>query len=167
MTAYSYNGWPASIDAKSLGIVPFVVEGVSFPGGVRSGDVFTVLHHVATEFNRRVEPLETPGCWGWSYRQNRNAANLSCHSSGTAIDCTAPQHPNRVEASKNFTDAQIKALVPVPAEVASRYTITTTPGTTLPPSYTISAVPVTGSSQANDVTLGLNNLGVKTPAGSW
>lgn len=110
MTTYSYNGWPASVDATSIGVAPFTVAGISFPGGVKSGDVHIVLHHVASEFHARVEPLVSPGCWGWSYRQNRNAANLSCHASGTAIDCNAPKHPNGVEAAKTFTDAQIKAV---------------------------------------------------------
>ena len=59
MTAYSYNGWPASVDAASIGVVPFVVAGVPFPGGVKGGDVFTVLHHVAREFHHRVEQLES------------------------------------------------------------------------------------------------------------
>lgn len=117
MSVYSYNGWPASVDAAAIGVIPFEVAGVSFPGGVKGGDVWTVLHHVASEFHRRVEPLETPGCWGWSYRQNRNAANLSCHSSGTAIDCNAPKHPNGVEAAKTFTDAQIKAVHAILSEI--------------------------------------------------
>lgn len=117
MSPYSYNGWPASVDAASLGVIPFAVAGVQFPGGVLAGDVYTVLHHVAAEFHRRVEPLEAPGCWGWSYRQNRNAANLSCHSSATAIDCNAPKHPNGTEASKTFTDAQIKAVHAILSEI--------------------------------------------------
>jgi hypothetical protein len=117
MSATSYNGWPASVDAASIGVIPFAVAGISFPGGVKGGDVWTVLHHVAREFHRRVEPLESPGCWGWSYRQNRNAANLSCHSSGTAIDVNAPKHPNGVEAVKTFADAQIKAVHAILSEV--------------------------------------------------
>lgn len=117
MTVYSYNGWSASVDASAIGIVPLTVAGISFPGGVRGGDVHTVLRHVAEQFHRRVEPLASPGCWGWSYRQNRNAANLSCHSSGTAIDCNAPKHPNGVEAVKTFSDGQIKAVHAILSEI--------------------------------------------------
>ena len=117
MVVYSYNGWPASVDAKAIGVAPFTVAGVSFPGGVRGGDVATVLRYVAEQFNARVEPLESPGCWGWSYRQNRNAANLSCHASGTAIDVNAPKHPNGVEAVKTFSDAQIKAVHAILSEI--------------------------------------------------
>jgi hypothetical protein len=117
MTVYSYNGWPASIDAKAIGVASFVVAGVSFPGGVKAGDVATVLGHVAAQFHARVEHLVSPGCWGWSYRQNRNAANLSCHSSGTAIDCNAPKHPNGIEASHNFTRAQIAEIHRILAEI--------------------------------------------------
>lgn len=117
MTATSYNGWPASIDAKSIGVAPFAVAGIPFPGGVKAGDVATVLGYVAAQFHRRVEPLVSPGCWGWSYRQNRNAANLSCHSSGTAIDINAPKHPNGIEASRNFTKAQIAEVHAILSEI--------------------------------------------------
>lgn len=113
----SYNGWPASTDPTAINVVPFAVAGVSFPGGVRGGDVYVVLHYVAAQFHHRVEPLVSPGCWGWSYRQNRNANNLSCHSSATAIDCNAPKHPNGIEASRNFTRAQTDEIHRILAEV--------------------------------------------------
>lgn len=105
--ARSYNGWPASPSAHSIDIVDLTVHGVQFVGGVRAGDVHTVLGHIADQYHRRVEPLRNPGCWGWAYRQNRNADNLSCHSSGTAIDCNAPRHPNGIEARENYSRRQI------------------------------------------------------------
>ena len=117
MTLYSYNGWPASIDSSAVGVEPFKVAGVDFPGGVRGGDVATVLRYVAEQYHRRVQPLASPGCWGWSYRQNRNANNLSCHSSGTAIDINAPKHPNGIEASENFTARQIDEIHKILAEI--------------------------------------------------
>jgi hypothetical protein len=117
MTLYSYNGFAASIDAPSIGVQPFTVAGVDFPGGVRGGDVATVLRYVATQYHARVQPLASPGCWGWSYRQNRNANNLSCHASGTAIDINAPKHPNGIEASENFTARQIAEIHAILAEV--------------------------------------------------
>lgn len=113
----SYNGWAASTDPAAINVKPLTVAGVDFPGGVKAGDVATVLHHVALQFHGRVERLQSPGCWGYSYRQNRNASNLSCHSSGTAIDCNAPKHPNGIEASQNFTKAQIAEIHKILAEV--------------------------------------------------
>lgn len=95
MTERSYNGWAASSRPNDIGIAPFEVAGINFPPGVRSGHVTTVLRYVAAQYHRRVEPLMTkPGCWGYAYRKNRNADNLSCHASGTAIDINAPLHPN-------------------------------------------------------------------------
>jgi hypothetical protein len=113
----SYNGWPASTDPTRINVKPFAVAGVSFPGGVRGGDVAIVLGHVALQFHKRVERLASPGCWGYSYRLNRNANNLSCHSSGTAIDCNAPKHPNGVEASRTFSRAQIAEVHQILAEI--------------------------------------------------
>lgn len=117
MSTTSYNGWPASTDKASIDVGPLSVAGVEFVGGVRRGDVATVLDYVASRYNTEVEPLVNPGCWGWSYRANRNADNLSCHSSGTAVDCNAPAHPNGIEASANFTAAQIDAIHAILASV--------------------------------------------------
>jgi hypothetical protein len=114
----SYNGWPASTSPAAIDVGPFSVAGVEFVGGVRRGDVATVLHHVLLEFHERVEPLVDPGCWGWSYRPDRNDPNkLSCHSSATAADANAPKHPNGVEAAETFTDAQIKAVHAILSEI--------------------------------------------------
>ena len=91
----SYNGWPASTDKASIGVDKnFAVHDVAFPGGVKAGDVAVVLAYVMEQFHLRVEPLVAGWCWGYNYRQNRNADNLSCHSSATAVDANAPRHPN-------------------------------------------------------------------------
>lgn len=111
----SYNGWTASRDRKAIGVVPFKVAGIDFPGGVKGGDVATVLGYVAEQFHRRVERLVSPGCWGYNYRQNRNANNLSCHASGTAIDLNAPKHPNG--QFPTFTPKQVTAMREILAEV--------------------------------------------------
>lgn len=111
MTTTSYNGWPASENPTDIGVIPLVVHGIEFPGGVRGGDVHTVLEYVATRFHEHVEPLVSPGCWGWSYRPNRNNPNtLSCHASATAVDCNAPKHPNGDPVSRTFTQAQIDGV---------------------------------------------------------
>ena len=102
--ARSQNGWPASPNRADIGVAGFVVAGVSFPGGVVEGDPATVLGHVAQQFHVRVEALRHPGCWGYNYREIEGGADLSNHSSGTAIDINAPRHP--LGASGTFTAAQ-------------------------------------------------------------
>jgi hypothetical protein len=103
----SYNGWPASPDPQAIGVdKTFTVEGVSFPGGVKSGDVSTVLRYVLEQFHHNVEPLVAGWCWGYEYRPNVNdPSTLSCHAAGCAVDANAPQHGNG--ATGTFTAAQV------------------------------------------------------------
>jgi hypothetical protein len=113
----SYNGWAASRTPADIGVIPFVVNGVPFPGGVRSGDVETVFRHLVEQFARRVEALVTPGCWGYYYKQSANSVVLlSCHSSGTAIDVNAPRHPNGKRGT--FTAAQVAQIRAILAELS-------------------------------------------------
>lgn len=105
---YSYNGWYAStaIDTREL-----VVGGVEIvPGILNDDDVYTVLRYVAEQFDKRVESLVPGWCWGYNYRLTTNDSSLSCHASGTAMDLNAPLHPYGVEASRNFSPAQIAEI---------------------------------------------------------
>ncbi|NHA68932.1 peptidoglycan-binding protein, partial [Phycicoccus flavus] len=52
--------------------------------------------------------LYSPGCWGHSYREISGSTTLSNHSSGTAIDCNAPDHP--LGAVGTFSSAQVSAI---------------------------------------------------------
>lgn len=114
--ATSQNGYSAS---PHLTLRPLVVNGVAFAPGIRdSDDVETVLRYVAEQYAARVEPLRSPGCWGWSYRPNKNDPNaLSNHASGTAIDINAPTHPNGVPTARTFSPAQIAEVHRILAEV--------------------------------------------------
>jgi len=100
MAEYAYNGWLASRNPADFGgLEQIVVAGEPFAPGVRAGDVATVLRYVAEQMHNRVEPIYRQGWhdgddWGYAYRQNRNANNLSCHSAGCAIDYNAVKHPN-------------------------------------------------------------------------
>lgn len=109
----SYNGWPANSDPAAIG----VVQNAWFPGGVKAGDVTTVLGYVARQLDARVEPIVAGWCWGWSYRANVNdPSSLSCHASGTAIDWNSPDHPNG--SSGTFTAAQVGEIYAILDEVA-------------------------------------------------
>lgn len=112
----SQNGWRASANLTRR---TFTVRGVEFLGGiVDSDDVESVLRHVLTEFHDRVEHLRNPGCWGYSYRENRNDPNsLSNHASGTAVDANAPAHPNGVATTRTFTPTQISEVHKILTEV--------------------------------------------------
>jgi len=115
--ATSYNGWPASQNPAEINIVKFGDKyGFPFPGGARGGDVHTVLGYVATQLHKRVEPCISGWCWGYNYRANvNNPSTLSCHSSGTAIDWNAPNHPNG--ARNTFTSGQVGVIRQILAEV--------------------------------------------------
>ena len=97
MTEHSYNGWPASRDPGAIGIDhAFTAAGVTFPGGVRAGDVETVFRYLVEQLHKRVERAVQGWCWGYNYRPNtNNPSELSCHASGTALDYNAPRHPNK------------------------------------------------------------------------
>jgi len=120
--ATSYNGWPASPDAGEIGIDSgFIGAGVKFPGGIKGGDVATVLGYVTDQLQARVEQVQVNpdgtgyGCWGYNYRANvNNPSTLSCHSSGTAIDWIAPSHPNG--ASGTFSNSQRATIYDILAE---------------------------------------------------
>jgi peptidoglycan hydrolase-like protein with peptidoglycan-binding domain len=102
----SYNGWTASQNANDFGgISPLVIDGRSFAPGVRNGDVHDLFTHLALWWDGNVEDLNlgSPQAdeWGYNFRLNRNANNLSCHSSGTAIDINATLHPNGKRGTLN------------------------------------------------------------------
>lgn len=100
---YSYNGWPASDNASAIGVntswTP--LPGITFPGGIKSGDVEVVFTYLVVELNK-IEACIKGWNWGWSYRANvNNPSQLSCHASATAIDYNAPNHPNGTSTGPN------------------------------------------------------------------
>lgn len=119
MAITSYNGWIASRSASSIGVDPnFTAAGRKFPGGVKSGDVATVMRYLVEQLNKRVERVDlySPGDeWGWYYKSSANASYLlSCHSSGTAIDFNATRHPNGRRGT--FSATQVVAIRQILAE---------------------------------------------------
>lgn len=57
--------------------------------------------------------------------------------------------------------------VATPTIVSTYYTITMTVASGPPATFTATATPKTGTTQASDSTLTLNNAGVKTPSDKW
>jgi len=104
----SQNGWPVLPSTDSRRDRGFQAGGELFVGGVREGEVSAILGFVAARFDRDVEALKNPGCWGWARRAIRNGTVWSNHASATAIDCNAPEHP--LGARGTFTAAQIRQI---------------------------------------------------------
>lgn len=89
----SQNGWPL-IDSSQLDNSPIPGANVKPVPGILKGDVAWLLRWVGSEFNKRVDPLITPGCWGWNALTPIPGSNIySNHCSGTAIDLNAPHFP--------------------------------------------------------------------------
>lgn len=107
-TPTSQNGWPAHSDRRRIAVETFVRHGVSFPGGVKAGDVATIAAYVVDRFHNEVEKLVPGWCWGWAWRAVRGGASTSNHASGTAWDVNAPRHP--LGKSGTFTPQQIARI---------------------------------------------------------
>jgi hypothetical protein len=104
--AESQNGWP--VDKTGALQDRSAVAGVTFPNGVRRGDVATVLHYVAQRFHDEVQPLRSGWCWGWYVKNIEGSSSISNHASGTAIDLNAPAHP--IGRRGTFTDSEERAI---------------------------------------------------------
>jgi hypothetical protein len=110
MTEKSANGWTASKDPNEIHIKQFLVVGTNIK--LRCNQVCgPVLAAFAAEFHEKVEPIDegTLDDWGYAYRPIRGQTeNLSNHSSGSAIDINASQHPLGKE--NTFKPEQIKVI---------------------------------------------------------
>ena len=95
MMLKSQNGWQASKIRSEIGIESFPIPGTNIKLACAKS-VAPLLVGFAAEFHELIEPIDEGGLddWGYCFRQVRgDAVNLSNHSSGTAIDLNATQHP--------------------------------------------------------------------------
>lgn len=117
----SYNNWIASDDPTAIGIDTAwePIPGHRFPGGIKAGDVETVMTYVVRQLDARVEPIDRDAVkdeWGWFFKASANSPDLiSCHSSGTAFDYNATRHPNGHRGT--FNAAQVAEIRKIQAEV--------------------------------------------------
>jgi len=116
MAAVCYCGWEVSPDGAGIDR-GFSVAGVTFPGGVRAGDVATAFRYLLTQYHARVEALVAGWCWGYSYKENANSpGSFSCHAAGVAVDVNAPLHGNGGSMYEGFTDQQVQQIRQILAE---------------------------------------------------
>lgn len=107
----SANGWPASADPEAIDIVRKRVPGTDLKLRVAK-PVAPLLIGFAAEFHKLVEPIDegkTLDDWGYCYRKVRGSNTVvSNHSSGTAIDLNATEHP--LAAIGTFNDDQVRVI---------------------------------------------------------
>ena len=109
----SYNGWPASKEVESIRIKSYAIKGSTIK--LRCAYFAApLLVAFAESFHELIEPIDegTLDDWGYCFRQVRGSTeNLSNHSSGTAIDLNATQHPlGKVGTFPNEKVPMIRAL---------------------------------------------------------
>ena len=109
----SANGWTASKNRAEIGIESFTVPGTKLKVACAKA-VAPLLVGFAAEFHELIEPIDegTLDDWGYAYRDVRGSTTtLSNHSSGTAIDLNATQHPlGKVGTFPNDKVPMIRAL---------------------------------------------------------
>jgi hypothetical protein len=91
----SHNGWSASKDAAEIHIISVPIEGTKIK--VRCAKaVAPLIAGFCKEFNELIESIDVGALddWGYCFRNVRGSTDkLSNHSSGTAIDLNAIDHP--------------------------------------------------------------------------
>jgi hypothetical protein len=95
MAQVSFNGWPASKDRSEIGIKSYTVPGTTVKLACAE-KVAPLLIAFAADFHKLIEPIDAGSLddWGYCYRMIRGSTDkLSNHSSGTALDLNATQHP--------------------------------------------------------------------------
>ncbi|MFF5793671.1 M15 family metallopeptidase [Paeniglutamicibacter sp. NPDC012692] len=111
--ATSQNGWPVLSGSSA-----FLQNFEPITGKLRGGDVNTIFTWLATEYEKRVEPITKTHSWGFAPRPIRGGTTPSNHASGTAVDFNAPKHPLGVSPAKTMTKEQIAACKAIAKESA-------------------------------------------------
>jgi len=101
----SQNGWPVATTTQQDDEP--LIGSIEVPNGVLKGNVAVIFRWLATEYNKRVEPLQAGECWGWFVKKIEGSNSYSNHASGTAVDFNAPDNPMGVPTKKVMTAAQI------------------------------------------------------------
>lgn len=86
----SQNGWPIVGEEK---IIDRAILGVRFPHGWLEGDVNIIFTYLVNRLNAEVERIDNGSCWAYNVRKIEGSDDWSNHSSGTAFDYNAPNHP--------------------------------------------------------------------------
>jgi len=108
----SQNGWPASPDPSSIGIVTVKVPVKNGTASVQvSSKVAHIFEHLIKWFDDNIEPVKPGETGGYNYRPIRGYEDqgiLSNHASGTAIDINSVAH--FLGKENTFPPEQMKML---------------------------------------------------------
>jgi hypothetical protein len=110
----SANGYPVLTSTRT-GPHPrlrdFVIPTFSRRLPARDGSAGFLLVHIGYWFHREIESLaEGIDDWGYAVRKISGSQWYSNHSSGTALDLNAQQHPMGVATDKTFSKIQIDKI---------------------------------------------------------
>lgn len=112
----SQNGWPALVagsDKLHTWLIPARNGAINLP--LRNGSAGFILAWVALRLAETINPLKgsIADDWGYAYRPVRGySTTLSNHSSGTAMDLNAAEHPLGKVGTWGVTKTnQIRALI--------------------------------------------------------
>ncbi|TFW33153.1 type IV pilin protein [Massilia horti] len=92
-------------------------------------------------------------------RSNRSAAQAHL------VDLAQAEAQYLADA-RSYADSVAGLNMTTPAAVSSKYTIEITVGEA-PPTFTITAIPISGGSQAGDGALSIDSAGTRLPDGKW
>lgn len=116
----SQNGWRALISTSALlytwelPLLDGDRPGQAFHIKIRRGSVGFCLAHFAMRWDGAVEDIDggIMDDWGWAFRPVRGfTTTLSNHSSGTAIDLNATQHPLGIDTMTDEDEAKIRRIL--------------------------------------------------------
>ncbi|MCG2584057.1 type IV pilin protein [Massilia sp. TS11] len=93
-------------------------------------------------------------------KNNRRAAQAYL------IDLAQAEQQYLMDA-RAYTSTLATLHVTAPPKLGENYTVSITTSDGPPPTFTITATPVSGSRQANDGALSIDQAGTKTPAANW
>lgn len=110
----SANGYPVLTSTRS-GPQPrlrdFVIPSFARKLPARDGSCGFLLIHIAYWFHREIESLNAGvDDWGYAVRKISGSSQYSNHSSATALDLNATQHPMGVDTAKTFSAAEISKI---------------------------------------------------------
>lgn len=69
--------------------------------------------------------------------------------------------------ARSYTSDLSVLKVTVPPSVSAYYTVTISVSASVPPAFTATATPLSGTPQANDAAISLNSAGTKLPSKFW
>jgi len=97
-----------------------------------------------------------------SYLKKGNRSSAQAH----LMDIAQSQQRYLLDARSYAPDLATLNMT-TPSSVSPYYTIGISPTPGPPPGFTATATPKAGTAQASDVTLSINDAGVKTPTNVW